>query len=350
MSVSLEQPNWLAYLIHEILSNYDIESAYERASALPEEKKGLAAMEASLKFRNLDKGLPTLFPDLAEDPNHFPTYKFLSTLKHQGEVALDVAIALNRPAQGEFARMALLMVWWASLNQKDQVDTLTDIWKEVASGQRQIEELTPYFDQHVESLGAHLKSQALLKDDPLLALPINQGVSYFDVRMAGLLAEALHDDEHLEPHEIEQIMTIMNKDRLRFLEATIALAWSNGLLEAEERKLIKKQIEMLRLDRKTARKMLNLMITPSTPKEFIHNFSSREVTLFVLRQLVIASMVDGVQDAKERKFLQRTAKEMDIPDPDFRKLLEEMNAFLDDNRASIDAMKKQKTVRRVARL
>ena len=346
MSISLEQPSWLADLINYTFAQYDVEAAFARAAQLPEERRGLAALEAALAARNVSQGLPTLYPEMAEDPTDFPSYKFLSTLRHQAEVALDIAAALNRPTEGELARLSLLMIWWASVGELDQADALAQLWRQVAAGDRDINEMTSYLDSHLEPLGGHLKARAILAHDPILALPINQGISYFDIRLAGLLAEALHDDERLQRHEIEQIATQMSSDRLRFIEATIALAWSNGLLEPEERNLIKKQIEMLQLDKKKSRKMLNLMITPSAPQEFAQSFSSPDVGMFVLRQLVIASMVDGEQDAKERKFLQRTAKEMGLNDTQFREIMESMMAFLEANRASIDVMKGQKKARR----
>ncbi|MCB9640318.1 MAG: DUF533 domain-containing protein [Myxococcales bacterium] len=343
MSISLDQPTWLADLIQYTLEHYDAEAAAARASQLPvDERRGVAAISMALDARNISQGLPALYPEMSEDPEDFPSYKFLSTLRIQAEVALDVAIALGRPIEGEMSRLALLMIWWACLGELDQADALAQLWRQVSTGEREVTEFSDYLDSHVEPLGAHLKSRAVLKADPLLALPINQGISFFDIRMAGQLAEALHDDERLERHEIERVMTLTHSDRLRFVEATIALAWSNGLLEAEERNLIKKQIEMLQLDKKQSRKLLNAMITPATPKEFIQSFSDQEVAMFVLRQLVIASMIDGEQDAKERKFLQRTAKEMGLNDTQFRQIMETMMAFLESNRDSIDAMKKQK--------
>ncbi|GEM_PF-1768427 len=343
MSISLEQPTWLADLIQYTLEHYDTQAASARAAQLPvDSRRGVAAISMALECRNVSQGLPALYPELSEDPSDFPSVKFLSTLRIQSEVALDVAVSLGRPYEGELARLALLMIWWAALGELDQADALAQLWTQIAQGHRDASEISGYLNSHIEPLGAHLKSRAVLKPDPLLALPISQGISFFDIRMAGQLAEALHDDQQLERHEIERIMMHTQSDRLRFIEATIALAWSNGLLESEERNLIKKQIEVLNLDKKNTRKLLNAMITPAVPKEFVQSFSDPEVAMFVLRQLVIASMIDGEQDAKERKFLQRTAKEMGLNDTQFRQIMEAMMAFLDANRASIDAMKSQK--------
>jgi len=88
------------------------------------------------------------------------------------------------------------------------------------------------------------------------------------------------------------------------------------------------------------------MITPSTPKEFAHSFSSPETGMFVMRQLIIASVVDGVQDARELKFLYQTSKEFGLTEPEFNQLQDQMKLFLDQNSDSIEQMKNYRRSRR----
>jgi uncharacterized membrane protein YebE (DUF533 family) len=130
------------------------------------------------------------------------------------------------------------------------------------------------------------------------------------------------------------------------VEAVIALAWSNGILEPEERNLIKKQIQMLNFSKKESRKLINLMITPSTPREFAQAFSTSDTGMFVMRQLIIASVVDGVQDNREQKFLFQTSKEFGLSETEFNKLQREMKIFLDQNKESIEQMKNYRRSRR----
>jgi uncharacterized membrane protein YebE (DUF533 family) len=143
---------------------------------------------------------------------------------------------------------------------------------------------------------------------------------------------------------------LTNKDRIHFVEAIIALAWSNGLLEAEERNLIKKQVQMLNLTRKESRKLINLMITPSTPKEFARAFSSPETGMFVMRQLIIASLIDGSQDVREQKFLLQTSKEFGMGDSVFHSLHEEMKQFVASHAAAIDQIQNYRRSRRPSML
>ncbi len=348
MSISLDQQDWLKQFIDLILERYDPSSAMDRAMNFPEgpeEVRGLAAVQASMTVRGVNNGLPLYDASLAADGS-FPSIKFLSTLKHQFEIIMDVGVSLNRPFDGDFGRLAIVMITWASLENYENAEYLAEVWREVMTGQRTPDTIPEVLEGHYNMLGEALTDKAILKDDPLLALPINQGISYFDVYLSGRLAIDLYDDARLQRHEIEETHQVTFSDRIHFVEAVIALAWSNGLLEPEERNLIKKQIQMLGLPKKKARKLVTLMITPSTPKEFAHSFSTPETGMFVMRQLIIASVVDGVQDARERKFLYQTSKEFGLGEAEFNQLQEEMKAFLDANQESIEQMKNYKRTRR----
>ncbi len=348
MSISLDQQDWFQQFVDLILERYDPTAAMERAADLPdgpEEVRGLAAVQKSMTVRGVNNGLPLYDPSLSADQT-FPAIKFLSTLKHQYELILDVGVTLNRPFDGDFGRLAITMIGYAALEDYENAEFLADVWREVMTGQSTPDSIPEVLQPHYITLGDALKKRAILKDDPLLALPINQGISYFDIYLCGRLAIDLYDDARLQRHEIEESHQITYSDRIHFVEAVIALAWSNGLLEPEERNLIKKQIQMLGLPKKKARKLITLMITPSTPKEFAHGFSTPETGMFVMRQLIIASVVDGVQDAKERKFLYQTSKEFGLSESEFNLLQEEMQAFLDANQESIDQMKNYRRSRR----
>lgn len=344
MSISLDQQDWLKSFLDLVLEEYNIENAQSIAGQLPTEGRGLAAVNESLMRRGATNCLPTLDPTISLEQD-FASIKFLSTLRHQAEIVLDVAVALGRPIHGDYGRLALVMLWWASLGQMEQVDAWAHAWREVTSGQRDITEFSASLEEHFVPLGASLKDRAILKKDPLLALPVNQGISYFDIRLMGLLGLALHDDERLQRHEVEQVFAEIQGDRIHCIEALIALAWSNGLLEAEERNLIKKQIEMLRLEKKPKRKLLNLMITPSVPKEFAKKFAGEDTKMFVLRQLVIASLIDGTQDNKERKFLYQTSKAFGLNEEQFQQIQNEMKTFIDSNQGAIEQMKSFKRSR-----
>jgi uncharacterized membrane protein YebE (DUF533 family) len=348
MSISLGQQDWFKSFIDHIISHYDPESADERAANLPEgpeEVRGLAAVMRSLEVRGVANGLPIYEPSLSESGS-FPEIKFLSTLKHQMEIILDVAVALQRPFEGDFGRLALLMIGWATLADYPRSEELADVWREVLSGQIMPDSIPDILEPHYIPLGQSFAERAILKDDPLLALPINQGISYFDIYLSGRLAVDLYDDARLQRHEIEQTHLITNSDRVHFVEAVIALAWSNGILEPEERNLIKKQIQMLNFSKKESRKLINLMITPSTPREFAQAFSTSDTGMFVMRQLIIASVVDGVQDNREQKFLFQTSKEFGLSETEFNKLQREMKIFLDQNKESIEQMKNYRRSRR----
>lgn len=348
MSISLNQQNWLQQLIDLLLERYNPSAAMERAVGLPdgpEEVRGMGAVQRSLTARGVNNGLPLYDPSLSADGS-FPVIKFLSTLKHQFEIVWDVGVTLHRPFDGDWGRLAVCMIAWASLQNYEHAEYLAEIWRETMTGQRTPDTIPEILAPHYPLLGKAFADRTLLKDDPLLALPINQGISYFDIYLSGRLAVDLYDDARLQRHEIEQTHQILASDRMHFVEAVIALAWSNGILEPEERNLIKKQIQMLALDKKQSRQLINLMITPSTPKEFAHAFSTKDTGMFVMRQLIIASVVDGVQDAREQKFLFQTSKEFGLSEPDFHHLQDEMKAFLEQNKESIEQMKNYKRSRR----
>jgi uncharacterized membrane protein YebE (DUF533 family) len=341
MGISLDQHDWLKDFIDLVLEQYDMEYAATWTDNLPEDNRGQAAIFQSLNNRGISFGVLQMDPSLSES-QRFPEIKFLSTLKHQLEITLDVATAQGSNAHGLFGHLAFVMLGWAFVGELDQADALAEVWREVQVEQRDLGSVEGILLAHYESLGAHLKAQAPMQDDPLLALPINQGVAYFDLLLAGELALGLFNDERLQRNEIEQALFSVSNDKMRFIEANIALAWSNGLLEAEERNLIKKQIAMLGFEKKTRRKLVNLMITPSTPKEFARKFSSKETGLFVLRQMVIASYIDGTQDHREKKFLQQTAQEFGLNEEQFATIQREMKNFLDQNRDALAHFKRRR--------
>lgn len=349
MSISLEQQDWFKQLIDLVIERHNAEAAQARAQEHAEEERGLGAVHSSLASCGAAFGLPSLDASLSEDGG-FPQVKFLSHLKHQLDIILDVAVALQRPYEGDYARIALTMVTAAVLNEQDRADYLADRWREVMTGQYTAEDVAALLPDHYNAIGESLLSRALLQDDPLLSLPVNQGISYFDIYLSGRLAVDLYGDERLERHEIEQTHVLTKQDRIHFVEAIIALAWSNGLLEAEERNLIKKQIQMLGLTKKESRKLINLMITPSTPKEFTRGFSSSETGMFVMRQLIIASLIDGNQDAREQKFLLLTSKEFGMSNSDFNSLHDEMKRFVQGHADAIDQIKNYRRSRRPAML
>lgn len=345
MSISLEQQDWLKQFLDLVLERYNAEAAVARAQALPEEDRGLLAVHSSLAASGAAFGLPTIDPSLSESGD-FPSIKFLSTLKHQVEIVFDVATALGGQHQGDYGRVSACMILCAVLGDFDRSDWLAQSWQAIMSGNHNIEETITQLEDQYPVIGQALINNALLKDDPLLALPVNQGISYFDIYLAGRLAVDLHGDGKLERHEVEHTLTITHKDRIHFVEAIIALAWSNGLLEAEERNLIKKQVQMLNLTKKESRKLINLMITPSTPKEFAQAFSSYETGMFVMRQLTIASLIDGSQDAREQKFLLQTSKEFGLSESDFHTLQGQVKQFVAEHSQAIEQIKNYRRTRR----
>lgn len=341
MGISLDRDGWLKDFIDLVLEQYDLEHAATWTETLPEANRGKSAIFRSLNNRGISLGMLKLDPSLSESQK-FAEIKVLSTLKHQFELTLDVATALGRTAHGLYGHLAFVMLGWALAGDVDQAEQLANVWREVMTEERELGSVEGVLAEHYDALGAALKARVPLKDDALLDLPINQGVAYFDFLLAGELAVGLFDDERLQRHEIEQALFTVSQDKMRFIEANIALAWSNGLLEAEERTLIKKQISLLNFEKKSRRKLVNLMITPSTPKEFARKFSSKATGMFVLRQMVIASYVDGTQDHREKKFLQQTAQEFGLNDEQFATIQREMKNFLDKNREDLNHFKRRR--------
>jgi hypothetical protein len=163
--------------------------------------------------------------------------------------------------------------------------------------------------------------------DPLLGLPMHNGLVYSDARFLGRLAMDSYRRRQFSVAAASRLRRFAHRERASLAEALLLLARADHGLSSGARRSIMGQLEALGLPFDLAREVRELLRRPRPPEAITAQIRSARTRTFIFEQVVLGSLADGWRSPGEREFLKRLAVTLGIPDGEVPRIEAELAEF-----------------------
>lgn len=163
--------------------------------------------------------------------------------------------------------------------------------------------------------------------DPVLGLPLHNGLLYCDARFLGRLAMDSYRRGRLSARSAERLRGYVDRERASLAEALLLLARADHAPSALARRIIVRQLKALGLPGAQARALRGALEKPRPPEVIAASIRSPRTRRFILEQVVLGALADGWRSPRERRFLQRLAETLGIPPADLAEIETELAEF-----------------------
>ena len=158
-------------------------------------------------------------------------------------------------------------------------------------------------------LAGRLDAGAIEAGDPLLGHPFHQILRYSDAR---LFAEVLWRvlQAHLHPDHDELIRAQGRAENMVYaaISASVALAAADGVVDAEEVRLLEALFAAARLDAHEVSMLRAELQAPASPSEIVAHVADPVQQQFMLRLLFLTAYVNGTLAESERALIEALAQ------------------------------------------
>ncbi len=322
MSDPFRDRGWLWAFLTRYTETYDAEAARR---ALPPECFGDArpvvprakrAIRSLMRQGGLRYGLPLRVDAVGVLDGPAPAAFFLSALAREFDLCGAAALVLGRGL-------------WAGARRRDLLVFLAALLGE------------PKFDERAAALAAQppddLQSEKLARDlakplwtrgqalvaDPVLGLPIHNGLVYSDARFLARLAVDTYRHNRFNPRSAERLRRFAHRERAALAEALMLLARAEHSPSPAARQAILAKLRDIGLPADLRRELRQgieaAAIAASIP--------AARTRPFLLEQVVLGSIADGWHSPKERAFLRKLAETLAIPEVDLARIEADLAEF-----------------------
>ncbi|MCA9521434.1 MAG: hypothetical protein KC609_10700 [Myxococcales bacterium] len=182
----------------------------------------------------------------------------------------------------------------------------------------------------LDELGEHYR-------DPLFAATLKASFRYADVRLLCELASDFYLKgryDHLRM--VELYLDRLDERRLLF-QGAIAIAWADGEMAAEERRFLRRLIELANIPATMADDLERSIDEDdlSLP-DLAGQIERPDTRRFFFRQLALISMADGVQEETELELLDEVGRRLELDQAERDRLSAEALGYYNENRGVFD--------------
>ncbi len=170
------------------------------------------------------------------------------------------------------------------------------------------------------------------------AASVALGLALLEARALAAIGSAYHAAAAIEEETVAELHALRAADKRRLLDVLVAVAWADGQVAPEERRLIEQQLALAGLGRADARAVRQALAKP--PKGDLlaglrdHAWDAH-TRRFVLEQVVLLSLVDDEQAAAELTALAAVADALGCAPGELDRAVLEVHAFYTRHREAI---------------
>ena len=326
----------------------------------------LPALDAFLQARDEAEALAAVRAVQAEDPD--ATRLTLATrlaVRRLSALSLRPGLVILRPALREalLARgadpaaleaLGLLAAEWEVLadiallydNRSGRSERALELLTVMALGLGELE-LARELDQ------AHLQAQvepvdagplarrlekALAREGRLVpaSLLVGLGATWLEARATASLAALWFEQAAVEEEGVRVLLELSRREKEELFQVLVEVAWADGQVAPEERRLIEQRLSLARLDeagRRRVRERLDARpVAAAAPGRL-----DRSARRFVLEQAILLTLVDEEQHPDELQALQGIARRLGGSAHELEETLVEVAAFCEQHRALLQS-------------
>ena len=326
MADPLKNRRWLWALLVRYSESYD---SIQASGALPAEcldqskpslPRAKVAIRVLMRQTGLRYGLPLRAPGLV--PGDMPPAQafFLSALAREFDLCGAAALVVHRQLSPP-ARRRDLTVFLAALIGTESILDRAELLAESPPDDSQSERLAQVLARPVWRRGRALTS------DPILGLPLHNGLVYSDARFLGRLAVDTYRRARFSRRVAARFQSFVNRERAALAEALMLLARAEHAPSPAMRRAILVQLRELGLPNDLWRSVRLALETPRAPEAIAASIRSKRTRTFLLEQVVLGALADGWRSPKERQFLRKLAHTLDIPEDELARIEADLAEF-----------------------
>ncbi|HUB06386.1 MAG TPA: TerB family tellurite resistance protein [Myxococcales bacterium] len=192
-------------------------------------------------------------------------------------------------------------------------------------------------EREAGSVGRRLwrRGQALVAD-PVLGLPLHNGLLYSDARFLARLAVDTYRRGRFSAEGARRLRRLVDRQRAALAEALLLMASAENAPSPVARRVILRQLDAVGLPRDLMKQLRAALETPPAPEVLAAALPGRRTRLFVLEQVVLGALADGWRSPRERRFLQRLAETLGIPPEELGAIEAELAEFYAEHPEFVD--------------
>ncbi len=326
MADPLKNRRWLWQLLVRYVDSYESAQA---AAALPVEcldqsRPSLPRAKLALRFlmrqSGLRYGLPLRVPGLVPEGMTAPQAFFLSALAREFDLCGSAALVVRKELSAATRRRDLI-VFLAALIGSESLLERAELLAESPPDDSQSERLALALARPVWQRGRALTS------DPILGLPLHNGLVYSDARFLGRLAVDTYRRGAFSRRVAVRLRSFANRERAALAEALMLLARAEHAPSPAMRRAILAQLRQLGLPNDLWRSVRQALEAPRAPEAIAASIRSKRTRTFLLEQVVLGALADGWRSPKERQFLRKLAQTLDIPEEELARIEADLAEF-----------------------
>jgi len=190
--------------------------------------------------------------------------------------------------------------------------------------------------RRLRRLGRALVRRAYLAGNPLLGLPIQNSLAYMDAKTLGRLAVVYFERGRVDRPAARRVLVFHDQERELLLLALVGLALADRPVEHEARRVMREQLRMARLPRRTQRELARLLERPVRPLEVAAAARDDRARDFLLEQVLLGAILDGHFSQRERDYIANLAGWLGVGPADLVRREAEVVAFYEQHRELLD--------------
>ncbi len=328
---SLKGSQWLWEFLQSYVEGYDQDAARDEVQpacldpAVPAMVRARKAIRRLMRSSGLRYGMPLDNSGRWAKDRPAAEGLFLAALARQldlcGVVALVFGVELD-PSRRRREMLAFLAALLGLDNAAVRISTEND--------EKRLE-------REAASLAKPLwkRGQAIVAD-PVLGLPLHNGLLYCDARYLARLAVDTYRRGGFSPEAADRLRRLVDRQRAALAEALMLMARAENAPSPLARRVIFRQLKAIGLPSDLTKQLRLALETPRSPDSIAASLPGRQTRLFILEQVVLGALADGWRSPKERRFLQRLADTLGIPAEELGQIEAELAEFYAEHPDFVD--------------
>lgn len=272
--------------------------------------------------------------------------------------ALRARIADGATAQ-DLARAALLVASWDVLvavaalhrNESGPEERKLELLTIMALGLEEMKLAQRLHDAHLERRSHHdgapvsVEAPAAALERKLVARrkqrglvgdhPVTVVLAHLEVRALSAIGSLYFERATIEEEGVTRLHELSRAEKVGLIQVLTALAWADGRVSAEERRLIEHHVSLAGLPPKTAKHLRAALDAAAGPAPLELEPLAPAARRFVLEQAILLSLVDDDISAAEQALLASVAERLGATPLELEQVMIEVTAFYERNREAV---------------
>ncbi|MBX3467921.1 MAG: TerB family tellurite resistance protein [Planctomycetes bacterium] len=312
----------------EVLCAHPRDGRLDQAQRLADRR--LARLRAGGGLGARAPGLPPALAARAGDDAAVPHLARAALVVVGWDVLMAVAALHGNRSGPEERKLELLAVMATSIEDLALARRLHDAHLELSARARGL--------ASIEGPAAAIERRLEQRDrrrEAALDHPAGHALLRLELRALAALGSLYFERATIEEDGIARLHALSRAQKVDLIGVLVALAWADGKVTPEERRLIEHHVTLAGLPPATARRLLAGLDRPADESALELEPLEPGPRRFILEQAILISLVDDDLDQAEQALLERLAARLGASPLELEQVMVEVTAFYEKNREAV---------------